>query len=93
MDISEGRSEDSAGMAHESNARLQWPRAARVPQGMIWRSGDGQTSAIEGVGEEEAGAYNSRLAPFGVFWNPNIKFQPSSSPAQRLRSSRIRVTR
>lgn len=47
MDISEGRSEDSAGMAHESNARLQWPRAARVPQGLIWRSGDGQTSAIE----------------------------------------------
>jgi len=28
MDISEGRSEDSAGMAHGSNTRLQWPRAA-----------------------------------------------------------------
>ena len=27
MDISEGRSEDPAGMAHESNTRLQWPRA------------------------------------------------------------------
>ena len=28
MDISEGRSEDSAGMAHGLNTRLQWPRAA-----------------------------------------------------------------
>ena len=27
MDISEGRSEDSANMAHGSNIRLQWPRA------------------------------------------------------------------
>ena len=30
MDISEGRSEDLAGMAHGSNTRLQWPRAAAV---------------------------------------------------------------
>lgn len=67
MDISEGRSEDSAGMGYGSNTRLQWPRAAARPQGMrrmsgdraslVWRlSGDVQRSAIEAVGEEEAGA-------------------------------------
>ena len=45
----------------------------RVPQDMRRMGGDGQRWAIERVREEEAGAYNSRLAPFGVFWNPSFK--------------------
>ena len=41
----------------------------------VWRmSGDGQRSVIKVVGEEEEGAYNSHLAPYGAFWSPSFKF-------------------
>ncbi|KAL2058742.1 hypothetical protein ABVK25_000033 [Lepraria finkii] len=54
-----------------SSGRAAAARAARYETDdraySAWRlSGDGQRSAIEVVGEEEAGAYNSLLAPFGV---------------------------
>ena len=67
MDISEGRSEDSAGMAHGSNTRLQWPRAAaaraaRYVTDERGLSGNGQRSAIDAVGEEE------ELGPL-AFWS------------------------